>query len=79
MRSWGETTAGCVASGIVMVADGNGDYTKALGLDVDKTKSRMGVRSQRYAAIIENGIVKSLNIDTGSYGQSSAENILTKL
>jgi peroxiredoxin len=79
MRAWAQATVGCIASGIIMVADGNGDYTKALGFDVDKTKSRMGVRSQRYAAIIENGIVKSLNIDTGSYGQSSAENILTKL
>lgn len=55
MRAWAEATPGCVSSGIKMVADGNGDYTKALGLTRDASGSRMGLRSKRYAAVVENG------------------------
>ena len=64
MRSWGDSTPGLAASGIKLVADGNGDYTDALGLLVDKTGSRMGKRSKRFAAILEYGEIKSIQIDS---------------
>ena len=79
MRSWAENIAGCVASGIKMVADGNGEYTKALGLTKDATGSRMGIRSMRYAAVIENGQIRLLNVDEKGMVNSSAEAVLAAL
>jgi peroxiredoxin len=46
-----------------MLGDGNGDFTKAIGLDIDLSANGMGVRSRRYAMLVENGIVKALNLD----------------
>ena len=52
------------ASGkIAMLADGNGDFAKAIGLEIDLTKFGLGVRSKRYSMLVEDGVVKSLNID----------------
>eukprot|EP01041_Mallomonas_annulata_P011244 gene11244-23517_t len=79
MRSWAENTPGCVESKIKMVADGNGDFTAALGLTKDATGSRMGVRSKRFAAIIENGTIMTLNIDEKGLVESSAEKMLALL
>jgi peroxiredoxin len=79
MRSWAEATPNCVASGIKMVADGNGEFTAALGLTRDVTASRMGLRSKRYAAVIENGKVTLLNVDEKGLVNSSAEVILANL
>jgi peroxiredoxin len=61
------------------VADGNCAYTQALDMTKDATGSRMGLRSKRYAAIIENGEVKEMLIDEKGLGNSSAENVLSKL
>ena len=79
MRAWAESTPGCISSGIKMVADGNGDYTAALGLAKDAKGSRMGVRSKRYAALIEEGQVKLLNVDEKGMVTSSAEALLAAL
>ena len=79
MRSWAEATPGCIESGIVMVADGNADYTNALKLAKDATGSRMGVRSKRFAALIENGIITAINVDEKGLVESSAEKILSLL
>lgn len=79
MRSWAEATAGCVASGLQMVADGNGAYTAALAMSKDATGSRMGVRSKRYAAIVENGVITSMNVDEKGMVNSSADKIIELL
>ena len=46
-----------------MLADGNGDFTRALGLEFDASKFGMGKRSQRYSMIVDNGVVKSVNVE----------------
>ena len=78
MRAWSEATPGC-ADSIKMIADGNADYTKALDLVKDATGSTMGIRSKRYAAIIENGKITSLQTDEKGLVNSSAEKILELL
>lgn len=65
---------------VTMLADGNGDFAKAMGLTMDGTGYGMGLRSQRYAALIENGIVKHLNVETApGVDASSAETMLSLL
>jgi peroxiredoxin len=56
-----------------MLADGNGDYTKALGLELDGSKFGLGKRGKRFSMIVDNGVVKELNIDESGYGSTSAE------
>ena len=57
-----------------MLADGNGDFTRALGLEMDATKFGMGKRSQRYSRVVDDGVVKSLNVEQpGAFQVSSAE------
>jgi peroxiredoxin len=60
-----------------MLADGNGDFTRALGLEMDGTKFGMGKRSQRYSMIVKDGVVTSLNVEApGAFEVSSAEYLL---
>ncbi len=76
MQAWGESQN---AESIMMLADGDGSYTKALGLEMD-TAGFGGIRSQRYAMIIENGMVTSLHIEQPkSFEVSKAEVILEQL
>ena len=57
-----------------MFADGNGDFTRALGLEFDASKFGMGKRSQRYSMIVDDGVVTSLNVEEpGAFDVSSAE------
>jgi len=63
-----------------MMGDGSGAYTKALGLEFDLTARGLGVRCQRFSALIDNGTVKTLNIEApGKYEVSGAETMLTQL
>lgn len=62
MDNWGRTSG---ADGIVMLADGAGAFTKAMGLELDGSGFGLGFRSQRYSAILEDGVVKELNIEQG--------------
>ena len=63
-----------------MLADGNGDFTKAIGLELDGSRFGMGPRSQRYSMIVEDGVVKELNVESGGeYRVSSAEYMLEQL
>jgi peroxiredoxin len=63
-----------------MLADGNGDFTRAVGLEMDGSRFGMGKRSQRYAMIVDNGVVKELNVEEpGAFSVSSAEHILGQL
>ncbi len=65
---------------VMMLADGNADFTKAVGLTMDGSGYGLGLRSQRYAAIIDNGVVTHLNIETApGVDASSAETILSLL
>ena len=65
---------------ITMLSDGNGDFTKALGLEMDAGGYGMGIRSQRYAMIVEDGIVSNLKVEAPvQFEVSSAEHILSLL
>lgn len=74
MKAWQEAHK---AEGIMMLPDGNGSFTKALGLEMDGTAYGLGMRSQRFALYAENGVVKSLAIEKpGAFEVSSAEAML---
>jgi peroxiredoxin len=78
MKAWGENQG--VGDTIVMLADGNGDFTKAVGLDMDGSKFGMGLRSQRYSVVVKNGVVSELNVEQGAeFKVSSAEYLLAQL
>ena len=78
MKAWGENQG--VGSEILMLADGNGDFTKAVGLELDGSRFGMGPRSQRYSMVVKDGVVKELNVETGGeYRVSSAEYMLAQL
>lgn len=76
MGAWGKDQN---AEEIIMLADGIAEFTKAVGLEKDLTGVQFGVRSQRYAMIIEDGTVQTLNIDDKGVDKSSAETILSLL
>ena len=78
MDAWGKAHS---ADGAVeMMADGNGEFARALGLTMDGQAFGMGERSQRFSAIIENGVVSSLNVEEpGAFEVSSAEHMLSQL
>ena len=68
------------SSDITMLADGNGEFAEALGLTMDASKFGMGKRSQRYSAIVNDGVVEQLNVEApGEYSASSAETMLSQL
>jgi len=63
-----------------MMADGSAMFTKALGLEFDLVARGMGVRSQRYSMIVDNGVVEALNVEApGKFEVSDAENLLKQL
>ncbi|HEY7215728.1 MAG TPA: peroxiredoxin [Thermoanaerobaculia bacterium] len=65
---------------IVPLADGNGDFARAMGLELDSRDFGMGIRSQRYAAVVEDGVLKALNVDPpGQVARSGASVILQSL
>jgi len=78
MNAWGKDQA---ADGkVLMLADGNGEFTKALGLELDASGFGMGHRSKRFSLIAENGVVTELNVDEGgALEKSSAEVALSQL
>ncbi|WP_282038239.1 peroxiredoxin [Halomonas alimentaria] len=67
------------AEAITMLADGNAELTRALGLEKDASSAGMGVRCQRFAMIVDDGVVKYLGIDAKGVEQSSAETVLAQL
>lgn len=78
MGAWGRDQK---ADGKVrMMADGNAAFSKALGLDADFSKFGMGTRSQRYSMLVEDGVVKQLNVEApGKFAVSNAETLLSQL
>jgi peroxiredoxin len=78
MDAWGKDQN--VEDKVMMLADGNADFTKAVGLTMDGTGYGMGTRSQRYAMVIDQGVIKALNVEApGAFEVSSAESILKAL
>jgi peroxiredoxin len=78
MDAWGKSQN--VGAGVTMLADGNGAFAKALGLELDATGFGMGVRSQRFALYAEDGVVKQLFVEApGEFKVSSAEHVLAQL
>ena len=78
MNAWGRQSG---ADGkILMLADGNGAFAKAVGLEFDLTAHNMGHRSKRYSMIVEDGVVKALNVeDKPGVNVSGAESVLQQL
>jgi peroxiredoxin len=65
---------------VLMLADGSALFTKAVGAELDLTDKGLGIRSRRYAALVEDGVVKVLNLEEGgAFTVSSADDILAKL
>ena len=78
MQAWGESQH--VPAGMRMLADGNADFTRALGLEMDASGYGMGTRSKRFALYAEDGVVRELFVEApGEFRVSSAENVLAHL
>ena len=77
MGAW-KSSAG--SDDITMLADGNGDFAEAVGLTMDGSGFGMGKRGQRYSMVVEDGVVKELNVEApGDFSVSSAEHMLSQL
>jgi len=77
MNAWGKSAG---ADKILMLADGNGEFARALGLELDATAFGMGMRSQRFALVAEDGVVTNLFVESpGEFRVSSAEHVLASL
>lgn len=78
MQAWGQSQN--VPEGLMMLADGNGDFTRALGLELDASAYGMGRRAKRFALYADDGVVKLLNVEApGEFRVSSAEHVLEQL
>jgi peroxiredoxin len=78
MDAWGKDRG--ALGKVTLIADGSGEFTKAVGLELDATGAGLGVRSQRYAAIVEDGVVKHLAVEKPmKFEVSSAEAVLQQL
>jgi peroxiredoxin len=78
MQAWGESQG--VGDKIVMLADGNGDFTRAMGLEFDGSIVGLGPRSRRYAAVIDDGVVAQLDVEEKpGVDVSSCEAVLSRL
>ena len=78
MQAWAKSQN--VPDGLMMLADGNADFTRALGLELDASAYGMGTRAKRFALYAENGVVKLLNVEApGEFDVSSAEHMLKQL
>jgi peroxiredoxin len=78
MNAWGKASN---ASGkVLMLADGNGDYARALGLELDGRGFGMGMRGQRFAIVVDNGVAKQVDIEApGQFKVSAADAVLAQL
>ena len=78
MGAWGKSAA---ADGkVTMIADGNAEFTKLLGLEMDASKYGMGIRGQRFSMLVKDGIVTELNVEEpGAFAVSTAEHMLAQI
>lgn len=78
MQAWGQSQH--VPDGLMMLADGNGEFTRALGLEMDASAYGMGSRAKRFSLYAEDGVVKLINVEApGEFRVSSAEHLLSQL
>ena len=78
MAAWGKDRS--AGEDVLMLSDGNAEFTSAIGLEMDGSGFGLGTRSQRYAMIIEDGVVSTLNVESGpGLEVSAAETILEAL
>ena len=78
MDAWGKNQN--AGDKVLMLADGDGEFAKAAGLELDLNGKGLGMRSQRYAMVVEDGVVKGLELeDGGKLENSTAEKLLAKL
>ena len=78
MDAWGKASG--VGEKIVMLADGNAEFTKALGLELDASGFGMGTRGKRFAMVVKDGVVKHLNVESaGEFRVSAADYVLGQL
>ena len=78
MDAWGKNQN--VGDKVMMLADGSADFTKALGLELDLIANGMGMRSRRYSMLVDDGVVKQLNLEKpGAFEVSNAETMLKQV
>ena len=78
MNAWGKASS--VGDKVLMLADGNGDYARALGLEMDGSKFGMGMRGKRFALIVKDGVATTVDIEEpGQFKVSAAEHVLGQL
>ena len=78
MNAWGKASG--VGDKILMLADGNGEYARALGLELDGKAHGLGTRGQRFAVVVKDGVATQVEIEApGQFKVSSAEHILALL
>ena len=78
MKAWGKDQG--ITDEVLLLADGNGAFSKAIGLDFDGSKFGMGPRSQRYSMVVKDGVVEQLNVEAGGqFEVSSADYMLSHL
>jgi glutaredoxin/glutathione-dependent peroxiredoxin len=78
MNAWGKASG--VGEKVLMLADGNGDYARALGLELDASKFGMGKRGQRFAIIVKDGVASHVDVEEpGQFKVSAAEYVLGQL
>jgi peroxiredoxin len=78
MSAWGESSK--AGNKVAMLADGNGEYAKALELELDASKFGMGTRGKRFSVIVDDGVVSQINVEPpGEFSVSSAETALQQL
>jgi glutaredoxin/glutathione-dependent peroxiredoxin len=78
MNAWGK--ASNVGDRVLMLADGNGDYARALGLEMDGSKFGMGMRGKRFALVVKDGVATTVDIEEpGQFKVSAAEYVLGQL
>ncbi|MBL8668634.1 MAG: peroxiredoxin [Rhodospirillales bacterium] len=77
MNAWGKDQD--VGDKVAMIADGDAAFTKAAGLELDLTGKGLGLRNQRFSMLVDNGVVKVLNIDASGFDKTSAETLLSQI
>ena len=78
MQAWGKSQD--VPEELMMLADGNAEFTRALGLELDASSYGMGTRAKRFALYAEDGVIRQLHVEApGAYRVSSAESVLSQL
>ncbi len=78
MNAWGKHAG--VGDNVMMLADGNGDYAKALGLELDATGFGMGMRGKRFSVLVKDGVVTQLHLEApGEFKVSSADYLLSQI